>query len=351
MAPILGAKMDAEIALRLIAYTLLLLMSGFFSGSETALFGLGEVDLRGLEERGHPRVTLLRRLLSEPRRLIATIFIGNELVNIGASTLLATVTDRYMHEHGQLAVTTTSTVVSVFLILMLGELTPKNLAVELSTRWATVAARPIAVLSAVMAPLRWGIERIADVVVRLIGDPEHARAAAVGEEEFRTLVDVVRADGDIDESEYRLINNIFDFGDRRVTEVMTAADAVFAVSEDIDLADLMDKVRSQRFSRIPVYRGHRDRVVGVLHAKDLVALAHRIDRRQPLMRDLLHTAMFVPKTTMCRDLFRDFRRRRNHLALVVDEYGSLVGLLTIEDLLEEMFGEIKDEKELPLPSG
>lgn len=343
----------ADILLRLLIYGTLLAMSGFFSGSETALFSVGQVQLLRLREEGHPRAPLLQSLLAQPRRLIATIFIGNEFVNIGASALFASVTDQLLRPLGPVVVTGVSTVTSVLLILFIGEITPKNLAAKIPERWALFAARPIWLLAALMAPLRWTIERIADVVVFAISGRSGGQAQrhpGVGEDEFLTMVDVVREEGELDESESRLIHNIFEFGDRRVVDVMTPREKIFAISYNLSQRQVLELVRAQRFSRIPVYHGGRDRIVGVLYAKDLVSVAHGVGAQQRRLQDLLQPAYFIPKTILCQQLFRDLRRRHAHLALVVDEYGKVVGLVTMEDLLEEMFGEIKDEKELPAPT-
>lgn len=345
--------MDAEAVLRLLAFFLLLMMSGFFSGSETALFSLGPVQLLRLEEEKHPRAALLKQLLSQPRTLIATIFIGNEFVNIAASALMASVIHRFLPGRGAALIAVVSTLISVTAILLLGEITPKNIAARIEERWALRAAGPIRVLGIVMAPLRWSIERIADAVVYLTaGRPSGVEPTAqVGEEEFRTMVDVASRSGDIDNRERDLIEKIFDFGDRSVREVMTAAEEVFMLSYELPFARLIEEVRHCTYSRIPIYRKRRDQVVGVLHAKDLVAIRHGVVRRPHRLADLLRSPFFVPPTIKCERLMREFRRHRMHQALVVDEYGRLRGLVTMEDLLEELFGEILDEKEVPHPTG
>jgi putative hemolysin len=342
---------DSDVILRLLLYFALLLMSGFFSGSETALFSLSPVQLIKLQSGGNPRAHLIRRLLDQPRRLIATIFIGNEFVNIGASALLASVAHHYLSQHGKVVVSLVSTAVSVTLILFLGEITPKNLAVRIVERWSLTAARPLWLLALVMAPLRWVIEKIADLVVYLVAAKVEPDEAVVGEDEFLTMVDAVAEEGQIDESEQQLIRNVFEFGDRRVTEVMTPADKVFALSYNIPLSRIIAEVRGSIFSRVPVYHGTRDRIMGLLYLKDLIPVAYGLTRSRRRLQDLLHPGYFIPKGTKCEQLFREFRRRRIHLALVVDEYGHFVGLVTMEDLLEEVFGEIKDEKELPSPTG
>jgi len=338
--------MDSDALLRLILFGVLILFSAFFSGSETALFSLGKVHLLKLREQRHPSIDLLERLLANPRRLIATIFIGNELVNIAASTLMAALCDAFAHRLGPVAVVLISTAISVPVILLFGEITPKNVALQLGDRWATLAARPLAFLATVFAPLRAVIETIADLTVKLIGRPVEGHATgSVGEDEFRTAVEVAREEGEIDPGERQLIHRVLEFSDRAVTEVMTPGDRIFSLSYNLPLARVIEEVKKSHYSRVPVYETNRDQVIGVLLVKDLVRVAQSLGPERRGLREMLRPPLFVPRSTKCAALLREFQRRRTHLALVVDEYGHTVGLVTLEDLLEEVFGEITDEKE------
>lgn len=339
--------MDSGIVLRILFFGALILCSGFFAGSETALFSIGKVQLLRLREEQHPAAGLLERLLGDPRRLIATIFIGNELVNIAASTIAASVSNHYIHSHGPVAVVLVSTLVSVPLILLFGEITPKNLAADLGERWATRVARPLTWLATAFSPLRFLIEAIADATVRLLGRSAagHGGATGVGEDEFRTAVEVARQEGEIDPGERQLIHRLLDFGDRAVTEVMTPADRVFALSYNLPLARVIEEVQKSHYSRIPIYEHDKNQVIGILLVKDLVRVARGLGAERRGLREMLRPPLFVPRSTKCEALLRDFQKRKTHLALVVDEYGRTVGLVTLEDLLEELFGEITDEKE------
>jgi putative hemolysin len=330
------------ILLRLLLLGILILFSGFFSGSETALFSLGRVQLARLHEQKHVRAVLLERLLGQPRRLIATIFIGNELVMIAASTVVASITDDALGGLGDAWVTVVSTVVSVPLILIFGEVTPKNLAVKLGDRWATAAAVPLAMMQTAFTPVRRVVEAIADATVRLTGRTPPA-PSPVGEDEFRTLVEKARADGQIDPAERALITRILEMSNRTAGEVMTPADRLFSLRSDLPLAETVAEVRKNVYSRIPVWEGSADRVVGLVYAKDLLAAARGSETRT--VREILRVPLYVPRSTRCDALLREFQRRRTHVALVVDEYGKLSGLVSLEDLLEEVFGEIVDEKE------
>lgn len=359
---------DADAVLRLALFFGLLALSGFFSSAETALFSISSVQQLRLAEEGHPAAARLRALLARPRRLIATIFIGNELVNVGASALMASLASRYLGRWSELTIAIVSTSISVMLILLLGEIVPKNLAARVPERWALLATRPIAAVAWLMAPLRLLIERIADAVVYLVGGRQAPPAARAGvsEGEYRAMVDMVSAGGDLDRREMQLILNVFDFGERRVAEVMTPAARVFALPDDLSLSEVIARVRANRYSRIPVYHGSRDRVVGILLAKDLIAPLHAqsaapapsagvAEAHAPAwmvgLKRWLRPPYFVPRATKCQQLLHEFRRRRGHQAIVVDEYGRFAGLVTMEDLLEEMFGEIRDEKESAPPRG
>ena len=339
--------MDSSIALRLIFFGALLLCAGFFSGSEAALFSLSKVQLLRLREEQHPAVPLLERLLADPRRLIATIFIGNELVNIGASTIAATIAEHLLRPLGPVPVVLISTAVSVPVILLLGEITPKNVAIELGERWATMASRPLLALTTLFAPLRIVVQLVADATVRLLGrrDAALGHGTGVGEDEFRTAVEVARQEGEIDPGERQLIHRLLDFGDRAVTEVMTPADRIFSLSYNLPLARVIEEVQKSQYSRIPIYEHDKNQVIGILLAKDLVRVARGLGAERRGLREMLRPPLFVPRSTKCEALLRDFQKRKTHLALVVDEYGRSLGLVTLEDLLEELFGEITDEKE------
>lgn len=345
--------MDADTFLKLLLFFSLILMSGFFSGSESALFSLSPVQLLKLEEENHPRISLIKSILAQPRRLIATIFIGNELVNIGASALLAGMASHLFIGKPLWFVTLFSTIIPVTLILYFGEIIPKNFAVQAPVQWSCAASRPLHFLAILMTPLRFSIEKIADVVVKMISKqiPAAGKKNVLGENEFLAMVDVVKEKGELDEREYRLIHRVFEFGDRRVSEIMKPERDIFALNSNLPLGRILEEVRRNIYSRIPIYQGTRHRIIGILYAKDLMSVAYRFGPRHIKLQEFLHSAYFVPKTTKCEQLFREFRRQRTHLALVVDEYGRFVGLVTMEDLLEELFGEIVDEKELPAPTG
>jgi putative hemolysin len=340
----------------------LLFASAFFAGSETALFSLTRVTRQALETRTDRASRRVIEMLANPRRLIVTIILCNE-INIASSSLAATVVSQVAPGWRETAQVLTATGVMLPLILLAGEMTPKSLALRLGERWARATSAPLSLLTGLITPVRLVLQIVAGAVVMLVGGRTPAREEGLREEEFRALVDVGSEEGELQVAERRLIHNVFEFGDNTVGKVMTPADKVFALPYEMPLGRMVEAVANSRFSRVPVYRGdgrsdgragdgRRQKgarggpmdVVGILLAKDLVGYAQGLLEGHTI-QDLLRPVLFVPRTTKCDQLFREFQRKRTHIALVVDEYGRLAGLVTMEDLLEELFGEIADEKE------
>ena len=289
----------------------LFLSAGFFSGTETALLSLSRTRREVLRQNAatDPASARVLWLLSDPRRLITTIILGNELTNILLSEVMTDSVTRLLRLFPRLAFGLKPTSQDVLVAL-----------------WV-----PRVLISAV-----------SDLLLLVIIGPKgrHTEAAPVlSEREIRTLVDLGQAEGEIRGAERKLIHNVLDFGDLTVGNLMTLERNVFAVPITMPLARIVDTVSKQRYSRVPVYRGRRDNVVGILLAKDLVGYSYGDLEGRPLA-DLLHPPLFVPKRAKCERLLREFQRRKTHMAMVVDEYGRLAGLVTMEDLLRPLFADL-----------
>lgn len=335
----------------------LLLSAGFFSGTETALLSLGMAQREALRQSAATDRTSARVLwlLADPRRLITTIIVGNEVTNILLSEVMTDIVRSLYHllpagplrafsPSGEGVIAVVATLLTVPVLVTFGELIPKTIGIKLAERWARIVSRPVALLMWLLWLPRVAVNTIADAVLFLLlgrrqrhGD-EHP---ALDEKKFRTLVDLGSAEGELKRTEARLIHNVLDFGDRTVGEVMTAAPKVFALPIELPLGRVAEAVTRQRYSRVPVYRGRRDNIVGLLFTKDLVGYSAGDPhlKGRPLA-DLLHPPLFVPRRAKCDRVFREFQRRKTHMALVVDEYGRLAGLVTMEDLLQSLFGDI-----------
>jgi putative hemolysin len=351
---------EVSLLWRLGACFALLVASAFFAGSETALFSLSRVQKEALGRREDALSRRVLGLLSQPRRLIITIIVANEFINIANSSLSATLIAYLLpqlSERGKVAV---ATAVIVPLILVFGEMAPKSLALRIGERWARVVSGPLLFFQYLITPVRFVLSLVSGAVLLLFGARNQPVEPGVREEEFRALVDVGSEEGELQVAERRLIHNVFEFGDTPVGKVMTPAERVFALPYDMPLGRMVEAIAEQHYSRVPIYRSSRLdakaraagkkaplEVVGIIHAKDLVTYATR-GLEGHTVQDLLHPPFFVPRTTTCDRLFREFQRRKTHIALVVDEYGRLLGLVTMEDLLEELFGAFGDEKERPV---
>lgn len=333
-------------------------MTAFFAGTETALLSLSMPQRESLAQQavaGSSAAARILWLLSNPRRLITTLILGNEVINISISAVVTGLVTRLvklvpervsaaLSRGDDVAVTLLATLIALPLIILFGELIPKTIGIKLAARWATVASSPMVLITWVLWIPRFVVSAIAGAVAFPFmgkGARQGEGAPVLREQEFRTLVDMGNAEGEIAGTERRLIHNVLDFGDLTVGKVKTRAEQVFALSAELPLGRLVEAVSRQRYSRVPIYRGRRDNVIGILFAKDLVGYAQGDLEGRPLS-DLLHPPLFVPRRAKCDRLFREFQRRKTHMALVVDEYGKLAGLVTMEDLLHALFGNIAD---------
>lgn len=330
----------------LAAMAVLVLLSAFFSGSETSLFSLtrGQREKLSRSERSIDRY--VANLLVDPKRLIATVLLGNELINITFSSLAASaVEDIFGHRFGVVAITFLTTGFTVPLLLLFGEIIPKSIALATPESWARVAGRPLGLFMWVVTPVRMVVSGIAGLVVRILGQKSTGGPEKLGELEFKALVDVGQEAGELEAAERRLIHNVFEFADRAVVEIMTPARDVFSLSFELPLARVVAEVAKSGYSRVPVHRGKqkdKQEIVGVIFAKDLVGWSSgRL--AQKTLKDLIRPVSYVPKTSKCAQVFSEFQRHKTHFAIVVDEYGRQVGLVTMEDLLVELFGALGQE--------
>jgi len=329
--------LDIALVIELVLFVLLMLMSGFFSSSETSLFSLNSLQLEQMRRDGNPRAGLIERLLSEPRRLIVTILIGNEFVNVAASVISAAIVIQLLGAEDKFV----NLFIMVPILLLAGEITPKTLAIRHNVAFAMVQSRPIDLFARLIAPLRWLVRLVAEWFTTQIVGRELQRGSIVTRDMVRTLAHQAVGDGALDQHEARYIDQIFDFGHRTVEDLMTPRSNVLFFPEDMPYRDIVDELKRTRHTKVPVFREHRDEIVGILHARDLLAEDPAVLEQQPRrLHGLLREAYFVPETKAASELFHTFRRRRLSVALAVDEYGGITGLISMEDLLECIFGDI-----------
>jgi putative hemolysin len=338
--------LETVVLIKLIVLGVLLLFSAFFSGSETALFSLGSVRLEKLKESGHPKAGVIGNLLERPRRLLISILLGNELVNITASAIAASICISLLGTNGKWV----AIAVMTPLILTVGEIVPKATAIYRAEEFSRVVARPLTVFAQAIFPVRWVIRRIVDGVLKVFGSHTETHDSIFREEEIRDLVDVGHQEGVLEKQERELIHRVFRFGDTIVASVMTPKAQIFSLPLQQDADEILAEVKEEQYSRVPIYSGKRTNIVGILNRKDLLTLALRgKEHDKDNIRRFLRPPHFVPQSKKIAELLREFQKHKTYMAIVVDEYGHCIGLVTVEDLLEEIFGEIYDETDAPPP--
>ena len=316
----------------------LIVLSAFFSGSEIALFSLGQARVRTLREEGRRGAQKLERLKANPERLLATILIGNNIVNIGAASLA---TAMALELYGSAGVAY-STGIMTLLVLVFGEITPKGLATAHADLVALKVAPPIHFLSRLLFPFVIPLERLTRWFVQ-----RSAREGrlTVTEGEIREMTAIGHREGAIDEHERRIIERAFWLDETRAWDIMTPRVDIFAWPADRSLASITTELPTLRYSRVPVYEESVDDIVGILYTRDAYQ-ALVSGQRDVRLGELAREPFFVPGSISLTRLLSDFQTRRIHMGVVIDEYGGTDGVVTLEDILEELVGEIVDETDL-----
>ena len=321
----------------IISLIILLILSGFFSASETALMALSKIRVRHMVDEGVKGAKLVEKLTNDPNRLLGGILIGNNIVNIGASSLATIIATDLFGSAGAGIATGLMTI----LVLIFGEITPKSLAKQNTEKVSLFVSKPINFIINIFRPFVWIFTKISSGIIKLFGGDFDRQAPFITQEELRTMVDVSEEEGVLEEEEKEMIFNVFEFGDLQVKDVMVQRVDIVAVSTEATYDETIDVIREEQFSRIPVYNESIDDIVGVLYVRDLIVqkdLENDFDTRK-YMREPYYTFEFKKIT----ELFAEMKKTRNHMAVVLDEYGGTVGIVTIEDLVEEIVGEIDDE--------
>jgi magnesium and cobalt exporter, CNNM family len=334
--------LESEIVIRLFILVILLLLSSFFSGSEVAFFSLEPLFKKKAAVSKKPCDKRLLWLLNRPRRLIITLLVGNEIVNISASTISATLGSYFFSAMGQWERTILSIVLVVPLILIVGEITPKTIAILNSNKWAKKVATPIYLFSKLISPIIFLFQLFTNFLVKLSGSSISPKEKPVTEQDFLMLVEKGYKLGNINDHEEDLIKNVFRFGDTQVKGIMTPKDKIFSISSNIEIDQIIPTIIKGTYSRVPVIKDRTGEIVGILHVKHLLGIEPSIKNS---LKDLIQPPFYVSQNTKCLRLLNEFQNRRIHLAVVLDQKGSVAGLVTLEDLLEELVGEIHDEKE------
>jgi len=331
----------------LVSFLILLVMSAFFSSSETALFSLTRAQADELSDRKDRAAVRLSRLLGNPRRLLIVLLTANTVVNILAATVAALLTHHLLGIKGEVAwlVFAVEVVVVTLLILAVGEVLPKLAAIRNPLRWSLAIAAPVAAVDWLLRPVIVLLMPVTDFVARALGVEK--RRLWVSEEEIKTLVEVGEEHGVLEKSERELIHSIFEFGDTTVREIMIPRTDMICMDVNTPLDKLLELVRETQHTRIPIYEESVDNIIGILHTKDL--LLHYPFEGQFNLRGILRQPIFVPETKLIHEVLTMFQDQRLHMTIAVDEYGGTAGLVTLEDVIEEIVGDIQDEHDVDPP--
>jgi CBS domain containing-hemolysin-like protein len=333
-----GPQFDSEAWLQLIVLIISLILCAMASAAETALTSISRIKLKNLVEEGDNRALEIESLISKPNTFLSTILVVNSVAVIVASSMTTVLALRFIPNYGELI----GTIFISLVVLIFCEITPKTAAVQNPIRWARVLVKPVRATAWLLHPLIVILSAITNTLVRLMGGRMKHQGPFVTEEELRLLVSVGEEEGVLEEGETDMIHSIFEFADTTVREVMVPRIDMVTLESDATVDEAVDLALQGGFSRIPVYEETIDNIIGVLFTKDMLKQL-REDHKSLPIRELVRPAYFVPETKKLDDLLREIRQKRTHMAIVVDEYGSVAGLVTIEDLVEEIVGDIQDE--------
>ena len=323
-------------AIQLVVLVILLALSAFFSSAETALTTVNRLRVRALVDDGDARAIVLSKVIDDPGKLLSAILIGNNIVNIAASSIATLLATEFFGSAGA----GIATGVMTLLVLIFGEVTPKTMASLKAEKIALNYAKTIYVLMFVFTPLIFILDLLSGGLLRLMGIDPDKRDDSVTEEDLRTIVEAGHEDGVLETEEHKMINNVFDFGDHQAKDIMVPRVDMCFLKLDATYEDFMELYREEKFTRIPVYEETRDNVIGILNVKDLLLY----DRSQEFhVRDFLREAYYTYEFKNTSELMVEMRKNSISIAIVLDEYGATAGLVTLEDLLEEIVGDIRDE--------
>ena len=335
--------MESDIMSYIIIMVICLIMSAYFSATETAFSSLSKTRLKTFAEKGNKKADLALDLAEKYDRLISTILIGNNIVNLSASSLTTTLAyDLTSNVAGPIAgyAVAIATGILTVLILIFGEITPKTVATINSDKLSLVYAYPIHFIMTIVTPISIVINLLARIIFFILRVDPNAKPEAITEEELRTIVDVSHESGVLEEEEREMIKNVFDLGEARAKDVMVPRVNVIFADVDSTYKELIELFREHKFTRLPVYEETTDNVIGTINMKDLLLYDNTTEFQ---IREFLRDAYFTYEHKNISELLVEMREASYNIAIVLDEYGETAGLITLEDILEEIVGEIHDE--------
>jgi len=348
----------ANIMPQLILIVILTLINAFFASAEMAIVSLNKNKIKLLEEEGNKKAKLLSKLMEEPTNFLSTIQVGITLAGFFSSASAATGISEDLAIYlkgfnipysGQVALVAVTVVLS-YITLVFGELFPKRIALKKAESIAMFSVKPIMYISKIATPFVKLLSASTNILVKLVGLDKDNLDEKVSKEEIKSFVKVGREHGVINETEKEMINGIFEFDDKLAHEVMTPRTEVYMINIETPLNKYLDELIEERYSRIPVYEDDTDNIIGILYIKDFFSEARKHGFENVDIRSILHPPYLVPETKYIHELFKELQAYKKHMAVLIDEYGGFSGIVSIEDLIEEVMGNIDDEYDEDKPA-
>lgn len=328
--------MDSGLALQILVVIGLLALSAFFSSSETAMMSVNKIRVRNLAEAGLSQAEILAKILDNQPKMLSAILIGNNIVNISASSLVTMIVTHALGDEFVGAATGFLTL----LVLIFGEITPKTSATLYSETMSLRFARPIYIIMQVLTPVIFIVDKLSLGVLRLLHIDPNKKQDAITEDELRTIVEVSHEEGVIESDEKKMIYNVFDFGDSVAKDIMVPRIDMTFIDVNSTYEEVIEVFRQEKYTRYPVYEDTTDNVIGIINIKDLIIIEQE---KKFCLRDYLREPLYTYEFKKTAELMVELRKTQNNIAIVLDEYGATAGLITLEDMLEEIVGEIRDE--------
>ncbi|WP_142413150.1 hemolysin family protein [Hathewaya massiliensis] len=348
---------SSNILFNLLLIFILILINAFFAAAEMAIVSLNKSRINFLSEEGNKKADLLKSLLEEPSKFLATIQVGITLAGFFASAFAATGISRSLSTFfgennipyaNKLSIVIVTLLLS-YITLVLGELFPKRLALQYSEQISMFSIRPIIFMYKISLPFIKLLSASTNFLVRIFGIDTNNLEEKISIEEIRSLIEVGEEHGVINQIEKEMINGIFDFDNTLAKEIMTPRTEVLLIDIDDPIDEIVDEILCEKYSRIPVYREDIDNIIGMLYTKDLFVNIIKYGKENLNLEEILRPAYFVPETKNIDDLFKELQSQKNYMAILIDEYGGFSGIVTIEDLTEEVMGNIFDEYDINEP--
>ena len=330
---------STSILIQSIVLVILLIGSGFFSASETSLMSLSKIRIRHMKEEGVKGAKLVANLTEDSNKLLSTILVGNNIVNIAATSISTALFTSLIPGASGVAI---ATALMTVLVLLFGEITPKTIAANNSEKVAIFVSKPIKVIIFILRPVVWVFNLVTGLIFKILGVKDKGNQPYITEEELKTMVNVSHEEGVLEIEERQIINNVFQFGDMQAKEAMVQRLDMIAIDSEDNYEQIIEMFKTEKLSRMPVYNESIDDIIGILNIKDIIFLSNEEIENFDI-KDYMREPFFTYEFKKITQLLEEMKIEKSQMAIVVDEYGGTAGLITLEDLIEVIVGDIEDE--------